>query len=236
MSWRSVQAHFILLWWLWVVSGSWLKSLQVTHHTSATCCIRSLRPLACRPRVFHPWQSWQKLRANPTSFHAPASTMSPEPNWSQWHGLQLPSPMKPSAGSLAYQGLPQSCYVLLWPTPLLPTLLPTLFFASVQEALSPPPSPPHMSRAVCSCLVGPVLTFLIHIIACTSWDDGSQQFEQKDKVLLSQALKVVGEDRKPGLIRTRHVAGKCLKSKRRVLKTYCYMPVTVTGVTGRLTQ
>ena len=89
--------------------GSFRVLAQVTHHTSATCCIRSLRPLACRPRVFHPWQ---KLRANPTSFHAPASTMSPEPNWSQWHGLQLPSPMKPSAGSLAYQGhsLVMSCY------------------------------------------------------------------------------------------------------------------------------
>ena len=57
--------------------GSFRVLAQVTHHTSATCCIRSLRPLACRPRVFHPWQ---KLRANPTSFHAPASTMSPEPN------------------------------------------------------------------------------------------------------------------------------------------------------------
>ena len=81
--------------------------------------------------------------------------------------------MKPRAGSLAYQiyqGLPQSCDILLQPLPTfgLPTLLRTLFFASVQEALSPPPSLPHVSRAEQCVLVLLDLTFLFHIIACTS--------------------------------------------------------------------
>ena len=42
-----------------------------------------------------------------------------------------------------------------------------------------------------------------HCLQLRGWDNGSQEFQQKDKVLLPQALKVVGENCEPQAATTR---------------------------------